>query len=87
MKEIIYSKKANRFLDNLSVRVAERITGKLKWISIQTNILHFAKPLANMPPATHRLRIGIFRLTINLDTKNTCLIVYDIDTRQKIYKK
>lgn len=87
MKEIIYSKKANRFLDSQSVRVAERIISKVKWLSVQTNILRFAKALTNMSPATHRLRIGHFRITISLDMKNDRMMVYDIDTRGRIYKK
>lgn len=85
--EVQFSQKAVRFLSKSNDKQRERIIKKLEWIISQKDILHFAKPVVHMPPATHCCRIGQFRMTIALDHRHERMVIFDIDIRGRIYKK
>ncbi len=83
--KVIYYPKAEDFLLKLTPKkFAERMINKMQWFSQQENPLDFAKPLTNLPPATHRFRIGNYRVTFSIDKDQ--INVYKIDIRSKIYK-
>lgn len=86
MKVVYYPKAENFILKDCPKRIAERILTKMIWFSEQDNPLVFAKPLNNMLPATHRFRIGDYRVTFSIDSDLDQITVYKIDIRGKVYK-
>ncbi|MBI4975692.1 type II toxin-antitoxin system RelE/ParE family toxin [Candidatus Peregrinibacteria bacterium] len=82
---LVYSKTASKDLNNLNPRLALRILNKLEWFLNTTHPLSFAKPLANMSPATHRFRIGDYRAIIEAKTEKGEIWILSIKHRKEIY--
>jgi mRNA-degrading endonuclease RelE of RelBE toxin-antitoxin system len=63
MFEIIkFTRTGERDFNKLSTQMQKRIIEKIElWIS-SGNPMSFAKPLTNLPPATHRFRVGKYRM-------------------------
>lgn len=53
--------------------IQHRIQKKLKFYIKLLNPLTVAKPVVNLPPATHRFRIGKYRISSILRTKPSLL--------------
>ncbi|MBT3349005.1 hypothetical protein HN954_03195 [bacterium] len=63
----------------------DRIIKKLQSLKKHPNIFHILRPLFDFKPATHRLRIGNFRLILKQEAATNFLIL-DIGDRREIYK-
>ena len=79
---IMWSPQASHLLRNLQNSVAERILGKLD--EIKENPFRY---LASYEGRGYKLRIGDYRLLIDLDFKNKILLIRVLDKRGRIYKK
>lgn len=62
-----------------------RIHRKLQWLAAQEQPLHFAKPLVNLPPSTHRFRIGTYRLSFYVAGQT--LFVERVELRGQAYRR
>lgn len=82
-----FTEKAIRFLDSLSDKDRERIIRKIRWFISQKNFIRFAKLLKSLAPATHRFRIGMYRVLFAYNSSEEIMIIYDIDKRSDIYRK
>ena len=66
MHSIVFTQRGLRELKALPFDIQRRIVAKLRWIGDLPNPLVVAKPLVNLPPATHRFRIGNYRVSFYL---------------------
>ncbi|MBU2578954.1 hypothetical protein KKA09_02455 [Patescibacteria group bacterium] len=66
MFEIKFSPRSEKELKKLSLFIQKRIKKKLINNACLSNPLVRAKPLINLPPATHRFRIGKYRVSFYL---------------------
>ena len=64
--------------------VQHRIHRKLQWLAAQADPLRRAKPLVNLPPATHRFRIGIYRVSFYL--AGGTIFVERVEVRGQAYR-
>jgi len=62
MFEINFTEHAKKDLGKLPMDIQKRIIKKLQFFSSQLNPITFSKPLVNLPPATHRFRVGDYRI-------------------------
>ncbi len=65
--------------------VQERIVAKLKEMKTHQHIEAVLKPLTDFGPATHRLRIGDYRVIVQRISKTDFLII-DVDHRRNVYR-
>lgn len=66
----------------------ERIIEKLKELKTHDDILSVLKRLTNFEPATHRLRIGMYRLILELKSRSQTdfdFWILDVGNRKDIY--
>lgn len=47
--------------------------------------MHFAKPLVNLPPSTHRFRVGTYRVSFYL--ANHILFIERVELRGQAYRR
>ncbi len=74
-------------LTQLDAPLRKRVVEKLKWFVTQSQPLHFAEPLKNLSPATHRFRIGDYRAIIeHIPTSDTILILA-VKNQKDVYRK
>jgi len=67
-QRIEFTPKGDREFRKLSLPIQKRIKEKLEWYAAQENPLRWAKPLVDLlPPATHRFRIGGWRVSFYLE--------------------
>ena len=89
MNQFIFTKKAEeRFLD-LPKSIQERIITKLKNLKQHDDILSILKRLHYLEPASHRLRVGNYRLILELKKqtqKETIFWILGVGDRKDIYK-
>ncbi len=64
--KLIYSRSASDDLDKLNPKIALRILDKIEWFINSPNPLAFAKRLNGMLPATHRFRVGNYRILVEI---------------------
>lgn len=89
MVAFIFTKKAEKCFLALSAKVRERILCKLKALKTHDDIFSILKKLHHLEPATHRLRIGDYRLILQLsERKEEALkfLVLDVGDRKDVYK-
>lgn len=89
MPVFVFTKKAAKIFDKLDQRRQERIRKKLCLLKQHPDILSVLKPLHDFEPATHRLRIGHFRLILHLEKQakdDFSFLVLDLGPRDKIYR-
>lgn len=84
--KLFYNKSVLRSLSLLPERLSKRIRQKMRWFLSQVDVLHFAKPLENMLPATHRFRIGRYRILVAYRKEDGTMIVIKIDDRKDVYR-
>jgi len=82
----VFTKQAKKTFDRLPKAVRERILGKLKELKAHPDVLSVLRPLINFDPATHRLRIGEYRLILSQGKDRSEFWVLDIGHRKDIYK-
>lgn len=54
-------------------------------LAAQSQPLRFAKPLVNLPPSTHRFRIGVYRISFYLT--GDIIFVERIESRGQAYRR
>ena len=74
-----------RDFKSLSRQLQDRIIEKIGLCIFSRNPLHFAKPLVNLPPATHRFRVGKYRICFYI--KSTIIVIDGVDTREDAYRR
>ena len=87
MHHVIYTENADRDLDDLEPKTAQRITRKILYYSEQTNPLSYAKKLSTVAPGRYRFRIGDYRAIFKIDSKGSIqiLLILRIKHRKDIY--
>ena len=83
MFEVNFTEHARKDLDKLSRDIQKRILKKLQFFSSQTNPIAFSKPLVNLPPATHRFRVGDYRVAFYIVGK--IIYIERIRHRREVY--
>ena len=83
MFTILFSPRAEKDLNKLPPYIRQRIVGKLNDYTACENPLSFAKPLINLPPATHRFRVGKYRISFFVHGKT--LHVERVQLRKEAY--
>ncbi len=84
MYEIQFTPRGKRELEDLSGNIQKRIIQKLQDNALLTNPLIRAKPLVNLPPATHRFRIGKYRVSFYIHDKT--IFVERVELRGQAYR-
>lgn len=85
----VFSKFAVKRFDKLAQSEQARVTAKLRELKSHPDILSILKPLHKFEPATHRLRVGNYRLVLQLtqiSSTHTELFVLDVGHRRDIYR-
>jgi len=85
MSRIVFTPRGQRELTALPREAQWRISRKLQWLAAQEQPLRFAKPLVNLPPSTHRFRIGTYRVSFYL-AGNT-IFVERVESRGQAYRR
>lgn len=89
MVTFIFTKKAKSIFLKSPKAIQQRITDKLHELKTHPDILSTLKRLHHLEPATHRLRIGSYRLILELklQKKETFEFwVLDVGDRKDIYQ-
>lgn len=89
MVKFVFSNNAEKIFNKIPSKVQERIVKKIKELKTHPDILSCLKRLNHFEPATHRLRIGNYRLILELKTQeneNFKFLVLDFGDRKSIYK-
>jgi len=89
MHTFVFTKKAQKEFIKLPDGIRERIILKLKELKTHEAIFSVLRPLHQFEPASHRLRVGSYRLILELKLhrKEGCLFwVLDVGDRKEIYK-
>lgn len=89
MVTFVFTKYAEKSFKKLPKNIQGRILGKLKDLKNHDDIFLVLKRLVDFEPATHRLRIGSYRLILELKTheENFCEFwILDVGHRKDIYK-
>ena len=82
MYELKFDKKAVNFLNKLEKKVKERIWNKLQ--ECKTNPFRYLKHLENMEG--YKLRVGEYRIIIDIDNEIKILSVLKMGHRKNIYE-
>ena len=83
MYEIIFSQKAKKQLFKLEKNTQERIIATLERIRIRPE--DFVTKLIGDPG--YKLRVGDYRLIMDIDNNNLLILVIKVGHRQDIYKR
>ena len=89
MNSFVFMVQAEKKFLKLSQKTQERILGKLKELKNHPDIFTVLKKLIDFKPATHRLRIGNYRLILmlsNTDQSDFEFLILDAGHRKKIYE-
>ena len=83
MYNIIFSDTALRRFEKLEKNIQTRITAVLERIKVRPT--HFLKKLVNS--SYFKLRVGDYRIIIDIDFENNNIYIVEIGHRKNIYKK
>lgn len=89
MVHFIFTRHAERSFYRLPKSVQNRILEKLKEVKKHDDILSILKRLHHFEPATHRMRIGLYRLILELKNRKGDEFefwILDIGHRKDIYR-
>lgn len=89
MVVFVFTKFAEKRLKKLGTSEQEHITKKLEELKFHSDVLSILKPLHHFEPATHRLRVGNYRLILQLEKSSGDRIeflVLDVGHRRDIYR-
>lgn len=89
MVTFVFTKKSEKRFLSLSVAVRERVFEKLRALKNHDDIFSVLKKLHYLEPATHRLRIGDYRLILELSGRkgeSVKFLVLDVGDRKDVYK-
>lgn len=85
MHGIKFTPRGERELKLLSQEVQRRIQKKLRDNAKLSNPLIRAKPLTDLPPATHRYRIGKYRVSFYIE--HGTIFVERVELRGQAYRQ
>ena len=85
MERIVFTPAGERDFTRLPRQLQRRIMAKLALYLSTEHPLAFAKPLVNLPPATHRFRVGKYRICFYLE--RSTVIIDAIDASDDVYRK
>lgn len=83
MFNVLFTKNGRKDLKKLSPEIQKRIIKKLEFFSSQENPLAFSKPLIDLPPATHRFRVGDYRIAFYVEGET--IYIERIRHRREVY--
>lgn len=83
MYKVAFSPQGKKNLDKLPKVLQRRIVKKITFFATQEDPLSFAKPLINLPPLTHRFRVGDYRIAFYII--ETTLLIERIEHRKNVY--
>lgn len=89
MNTFIFTKSASKQFLSISSLTQNQIKAKLQLLKNYPDIIKIMKPLHNLEPATHRLRIGSYRLLLCLKSSqqnSTEFWILRVGHRKDIYK-
>ncbi len=69
MLKIEFTVKGTRDFKKLPRDLQKRLLKKLEFFASQEDPILFSKPLVNLPPATHRFRVGDYRIAFYVEGK------------------
>ena len=85
LHHIAFTPRGERELAALPRSIQHRVHHKLQWLAAQDHPLAFAKSLVNLPPSTHRFRIGSYRVSFYLDGHT--IFVERVEPRGQAYRR
>ena len=85
MFDIHFSPRGKHELEKLPRNIQERIVKKLHENTSIADPLCRAKPLINLPPATHRFRVGKYRISFYIEGTN--MFIERVELRGGAYRK
>lgn len=85
LEKIEFTASGKREFNKLAVQLQKRIIEKIELYISSANPLSFARPLVNLPPATHRFRVGKYRVCFYV--KEGYIIIDGVDTREDAYRR
>ena len=83
MFAILFTRRGQKDIEKLPAHIQTRIKNKLLDYSVSDNPLSFAKPLIDLPPATHRFRVGKYRISFFVHEKT--IFVERVELRGEAY--
>lgn len=89
MITFVFTQKAKKRFLVMPQSSQDRILTKLKSLKGHVNIFSLLKKLHHFEPATHRLRIGDYRLILGLkqhEVEKIKFLILDVGDRKNIYK-
>lgn len=84
MFSVVFTPRGKRELESLPRDIQRRIHKKLLENAGLPNPLIRAKPLINLPPATHRFRIGKYRVSFYIEKQT--IFVERVELRGQAYR-
>ena len=85
MNLFVFSPPAKKAFQRLEPKLQQRIKDKLQSLKGHPDIFSVSKSVFGFEPATHRLRIGTYRLILEQKSSNKFLVL-DLGHRREIYK-
>ena len=76
---------AQKSLKKLDNSVSQRIIESIERLA-EDPIPPYSKRIIGIKEKVFRIRVGKFRVLYRVNYKNFCLVVIDIDTRERVYK-
>jgi mRNA-degrading endonuclease RelE of RelBE toxin-antitoxin system len=85
MSTFVFTNKAKDQLEKLEKPIREQILAKLTLLKAVPRLETYLKALKDFAPATHRLRIGSYRIILSRQ-KNSLWLILKIGHRREIYR-
>ena len=83
MSKVFFTLQSRKDLEKLPIDIQKRIIKKLEYFTSQPQPLLFSKPLVDLPPATHRFRVGHYRITFYIEVQT--VVITRIRHRKEVY--
>lgn len=83
MFNVKFTPKGAKDLEKLPEDFQKRIIKKLEFFAQQEDPILFSKPLVNLPPATHRFRVGDYRIAFYVESET--IYVDRVRHRREVY--
>lgn len=85
MFDVKFTVNGHKDLKKLPKDLQKRVIKKIQFFAQQENPLVFSKPLVNLPPVTHRFRVGDYRVAFYIE--NNLMCIDRIRHRSEVYIK
>jgi mRNA interferase RelE/StbE len=85
MRNFVFTKYAEKQFLQLEISLQKRIFQKLQELKHMKNTALFLKPLKSFQYASHRIRIGDYRLIVNVLDNSEKIIILKVGHRKNIY--